>query len=59
MSERLQTDVPDEFAEWMRKNAPASAEMSTAELTRFWLQYARRQHELEVMQATKSKPNSE
>lgn len=51
MGERLQTDVPDEFLSWLRKNAPASDSMSEAELVRYWLQYAKRQYELEEVRA--------
>lgn len=48
---RLQTEVPDEFEQWLKKKAPASDSMSDAELLRYWLQYAKRQYELEERRA--------
>lgn len=55
MSERLQTDVPDWFFEWMRLKAPLSSDASQAQLVRYWLEFAYRQHHLQEMRATGQK----
>ena len=56
MSESVRTEVPTEFYEWMRKNAPLAADTSDSALVTYWLQFAYRQHQLQAMRAAGQYP---